>query len=521
MTPRVLGVTCPPTRRPTRPPERMARRWKPFVGSLVVATACLGLLASHAALAQDRPLVFVHGLNADGGTWQAAADRLRQHLAISPQRPSLSGSSYEDQVNNLQSQLWWLPGNTVAVGHSNGGIVSRHWSTQHQLDGVLTLSTPHKGAPVFAHVSDWIDFNLMAFDLIGGISAAFGSSYDDSWWVYTAVQGVLSVATQGAQDAVLQLAGLLGLHHWVPIFPQMIPGSSYLSNLNSPGNLGREAGAIPARVGIVNVADNFYRGGVFRAVWPNRGDTISDVLYASAAVLDYYATYLWTSANPQDWHRAQRLSALAWWFWAHEDMWCRTISDPSPRAYSSSGFCAENDTLVPTWSQVYPGAINIEKRRTPAHIDQTRNMEGALYEALTTFMHVSPRGTAPPPNPPGPSPHPGGPDVLLPGERLEMHQELRSPNDRFALVYQADGNLVLYRDDGLPLWASQTAGTSVGDASMQEDGNFVVYDAAGVPVWASGTDGNPGAVVKLQPDGNLVIYTVADVPIWATGTAGW
>ncbi len=499
-----------------------------FVIALTTSVAVLSAAAVHA---QDRPVVFLHGLNSDGGTWQSAADRLQQYLAIAAHRPTLRGPSYGDQANELHSQLWWLPASTIAVGHSNGGIVSRHWSGLHDVSGILTLSTPHRGAPIFAHVADWINFNLMAFDLIGGVGAAFGATYDDSWWVYTAIQGVLSLATQGAQDAILQLAGMLALHRWLPIFPEMIPGSGYLSALNSSGNLAREASAVPARVGIVNVAHNFYWGGVFRAVWPQYGDAIANTLHASAAVLDYYATYLWSSPHPIDWQRAQRISNVAWWLWVHEEVWCRTISDPSPSAYSSSGYCAENDTLVPTWSQVYPNATNIERRGTPAHVDQTRNMDATLYEALVTFMPVYPRGAVPPQppqNPPGtppgsppnPGPSPGQLDTIYPGQWLGMHQELRSANDRFALVYQADGNLVLYRDDSQPLWASQTAGTSVGQAVMQDDGNFVIYDAHGNGMWHTGTNGNPGAVLTLQEDGNLVVYTASGVPIWSSGTAG-
>lgn len=486
----------------------------------------LGCGIAGVARAQDAPVVFVHGLNSSGDTWQSAADRLQQYLAIAPHRPSLTGPSYGDQANELQARLGGLPGTTVAVGHSNGGIVSRHWSALHPLSGVLTLSTPHHGAPLMAHVGDWVNFNLMAFDLIGAVGTAFGGSYDDSWWVYTAVQGVLSLATQGARDGILQLAGLLALHRWLPIFPEMVPGSGYLSMLNSGANLAREAASIPSRVGIVNVAHNFYWGGVFRAIWPQYGDHFSNALHASAAVLDYYAGVLWSSSNPRDWSRAQRLSTVAWWLWVHEEFWCRTVSDPSPGAYGSSGYCAENDTLVPAWSQVYPNATNILRRRTPVHKDQTTEMAATVYEALVTFMRVYPRGSTPPgqppppPAPPPPGPVPRSPNALYGGEMLTLDNEIRSDNGRFVLVYQPDGNLVLYVDDGQPIWASQTAGTSNGYVTMQRDGNLVIYNARGEPMWHTSTHNHPGSVLALQDDGNLVIYRPDGTPIWASGTAG-
>jgi hypothetical protein len=52
---------------------------------------------------------------------------------------------------------------------------------------------------------------------------------------------------------------------------------------------------------------------------------------------------------------------------------------------------------------------------------------------------------------------------------------------------------------------------------MQGDGNLVVYTQDGVPVWASGTQGNPGAEVVMQDDGNLVVYSSGRA-LWASNT---
>lgn len=103
---------------------------------------------------------------------------------------------------------------------------------------------------------------------------------------------------------------------------------------------------------------------------------------------------------------------------------------------------------------------------------------------------------------------------ILPGGSL------RSPNLRYVLMYQTDGNLVLSNDvSKAPLWATHTSGTVPGVAKMQADGNFVLYDSANVPLWASGTAGNPDAYFSLQNDGNFVIYRADGVPLWGTGTA--
>lgn len=106
---------------------------------------------------------------------------------------------------------------------------------------------------------------------------------------------------------------------------------------------------------------------------------------------------------------------------------------------------------------------------------------------------------------------------LLPGEALKPGEAKTSCRGVATLVYQSDGNLVLYRNsDWRALWASDTYRTSAGQAVMQPDGNLVVYDASGKAVWASGTDRNPQSFLAVQDDGNVVIYN--DVAIWATNT---
>ncbi len=111
---------------------------------------------------------------------------------------------------------------------------------------------------------------------------------------------------------------------------------------------------------------------------------------------------------------------------------------------------------------------------------------------------------------------PHGPiDTLSSGTRLLSGQWLTSANGRYRLLYQSDGNLVLYDDvDRTAPWASNTGGTSAGQAIMQSDGNFVVYNAQVVGLWGSGTAGNANARLLLQNDGNLVVYRADGQPAW-------
>jgi hypothetical protein len=109
-------------------------------------------------------------------------------------------------------------------------------------------------------------------------------------------------------------------------------------------------------------------------------------------------------------------------------------------------------------------------------------------------------------------------NVLYPGERLNPGEQLTSPNGRYVLVMQGDGNLVEY-DAGTPVWASNTAGHPGSDFEAQSDGNFVVYAPGHVPIWASNTSGRTGNVLTVQDDRNVVIYAPGNIAVWASNTA--
>jgi hypothetical protein len=113
---------------------------------------------------------------------------------------------------------------------------------------------------------------------------------------------------------------------------------------------------------------------------------------------------------------------------------------------------------------------------------------------------------------------------LNPGESLPRGSQIISPNGRFHLDMQQDGNLVLYRkDDNKPIWHTDTWARRKhygGDyAIMQRDGNLVVYVDDYGPIWESKTNGRGECDLRMQDDGNLVIYATGTVNAqWASGT---
>ncbi|MDT7578755.1 MAG: hypothetical protein QOK35_15, partial [Pseudonocardiales bacterium] len=94
-------------------------------------------------------------------------------------------------------------------------------------------------------------------------------------------------------------------------------------------------------------------------------------------------------------------------------------------------------------------------------------------------------------------------NVLASGTALKPGDTITSPNGRYHLELQTDGNLVLTGPTGVA-WDSGTRGKGVATAEMQADGNFVLYNADRLPVWDADTTG-PGAHLLVQDDRNIVI----------------
>lgn len=113
-------------------------------------------------------------------------------------------------------------------------------------------------------------------------------------------------------------------------------------------------------------------------------------------------------------------------------------------------------------------------------------------------------------------------EKLLSGQQLLPETTLVSVGGHARLHYQGDGNLVVYLD-GVPHWASQTAGQPAGSLKMRADGDLVIADQQGNGIAHTRTAGHPRAMVQLQDDGNFVLYEdpngpLAGTPIWASAS---
>ena len=498
--------------------------------SLVIAWLIVLCGYASNAGAQARPTVFIHGFAAEASDWTATADRLKARVAIAPQMPKVSWrEKFESQGKQVESQLASLATNSIAVGHSNGGVVAREWSRLRQLGGIVTIGTPHRGAPILTNLPGWAAFTGTTRGLVNQVFSAFGWSTD--WTsILAIVRSALLVTSDYSLWSLTNLISVLGVTTVTPVMPQMMPNSAYLTTLNGSSNLSKEASRAPKRVGIVSVASNFYLAGPARAIAPDQADEIATTMYAASATLLFWGNYILLNAEPSDFDatdQALALIAVADQILAIDPTYCRMVSRVDLAA------CGENDGLVPVSSQSYPGAPNL-LIHGPAHRREKQQSDDAFYAALVNYMNLTPGAYVPPTEPPPTAPPP--PSGVMPGdppgvivyrgeldvnERLWPGDMVNSADGRLHFVYQADGNLVLYFGTGTsgwePLWATDTDGTSPGFVTMQGDGNLVVYNRSSNPIWSSDTFWD-GSWLVVQNDGNVVIYSPSGSAVWSTDT---
>jgi hypothetical protein len=106
--------------------------------------------------------------------------------------------------------------------------------------------------------------------------------------------------------------------------------------------------------------------------------------------------------------------------------------------------------------------------------------------------------------------------TMHPGDLLRSGWSIFSPNERYELIMQTDGNLELYDGAGRVLWASGTESPGA-YAELKTDGNLGVYSATGTVLWSTKTYKDSHAYLSLKRDGNLVLHKGSTV-LWSSKT---
>lgn len=479
--------------------------------SIAVLTTICGLACARGAFAQDVPVLFIHGIFANGDPWRATSARLATTLRITPYVVDLpSTDTLDSQTARLNAMVAGLPAQTIAVGHSQGGLIARQSFRSRPYRGILTLGTPHAGTPLAQNGLDVIKHHSVAYNL-AGLIGSFGSGQEFSW-VVAAVYAYLRDTQVLTSNVVGRLVSTAAVVNYVPVAPQLAPRSAFLSDLNGPVNLSREDVAGIRRASLVYTADQYFRGGVGVGLAPDSREWVWALELSAPPLLEYGAALIDANYGVRNWlaHTvATQLLTLAAYVRDMDPLWCWAVT-------GDRSCQVPHDGIVPVPSQMYPHGTSFAVYG-PAHIQERQKSDGPLSQVLTTAMGIQPRGASPPPPPPPPSS--SGADVLAPGQTLRPDQQVFSANGQYRLLYQTDGNLVLYGPTGA-IWASDTTWASAGMVAMQGDGNFVIYDASGEAAWSSDTF-EPGSYLRVHDDGGLQIVSAGGVELWWSGSGGF
>ncbi len=245
---------------------------------LLIAALVLLAASSRPAAAQDRVTVFLHGFNSNGASWYATASRLGARLRIAPTAPNLPWHlPFDQQASGLHqaASAAGAPPDTVVVGHSNGGLIARQLSTKRPLGGIVTLGSPHAGAPLARNIQAAGVHYLVTGQKLGLLLYMLGASngtnqFSGIWFSPGLAPLRAAIATLGlaleSSTAIAREA--LFVSTSVPVLSDMVPGSPALSALNSASNLARERAAVPRRVGLVYAARDWWIGAPFVAAQP-------------------------------------------------------------------------------------------------------------------------------------------------------------------------------------------------------------------------------------------------------------
>lgn len=105
---------------------------------------------------------------------------------------------------------------------------------------------------------------------------------------------------------------------------------------------------------------------------------------------------------------------------------------------------------------------------------------------------------------------------------LCFDEKISSPNGKYHLIMQRDGNLVMYDEQNNSIWASGTSGSGATNARVLRFGFLQLFDDEEQVIWTVGKEqGGPDTRVflNLYDNRNLILSDTGMRKIWATETS--
>ncbi len=346
-------------------------------GILLVNLLCAGGL-----LAQATPsVVFGHGANA-AGAWSYAIGVLQGPTGVPTSislvepanSPTTPVGAWRDAIVGAMGPA----GTTVLIGHSLGGIASRHATAVVPASGIMTVGAPNTGAPIAGSIPT---ANYMLYFAASKMTQALnlvanGAAYLWGEWL---AWNVVSALDNNLWQFVDNLWGIgIGYltYNYPADFTALVPGTAFISGLPS---------AQPnARAVQVTMNPGFYGGPRSLVEDPSVADqwglqlmNVGEEIFWNAETLrenvDWESVYAWRT-------HAATLAAqeLGFLMTQYADIWCVAVTEG---AFGfGAGQCTASDGFIPVSRQGFSGATTVSltgpahtvQAWSPSVVDQSR-----------------------------------------------------------------------------------------------------------------------------------------------------
>lgn len=107
------------------------------------------------------------------------------------------------------------------------------------------------------------------------------------------------------------------------------------------------------------------------------------------------------------------------------------------------------------------------------------------------------------------------PNSLKLGNQLRINQQLVSDNEKYNLILQEDGNLVLYDENKKARWNTPTYKRFSQFFELSKQGNLAIVSDKNKIVWEFKPTKKKGYELVLEDNGNLILYAEDKEILWA------
>lgn len=193
--------------------------------------------------AQSNNYIWLHGLNDDSNCW---------YIYKNAFTPSNGDRFYYDSksgIEKMSSDIWsaktgYFSSGTILIGHSMGGLIARELEYNHSgsIKGIITIGTPHQGAPVLGELTNGGANNLTR-KVAGKAKGSVQASVTAICFTIPGVGFVLPASINLGIDGLYKYVGLpyidktlneeVAKNYGADCSKDMIPGGTYMNKIAS------------------------------------------------------------------------------------------------------------------------------------------------------------------------------------------------------------------------------------------------------------------------------------------------